>query len=177
LFAIVSDFIAVGAILLFAAAAYSDICSLRIPNSYCIAVALLGVAQLFLFWLKSGDLVPVLETLTLAIIILLIGVVSFALRYIGGGDAKFMAAIVLLIGAHDFLTFTMLMSVVGAVLAMLMLAMKHSPLPAYLGPRFAAFAFTTKVQVPYGVAISVAGSVILVAQLYFNFVIPALKVF
>ena len=171
---IFSDFIIIAAILLLVVAAYNDIRSLRIPNSICLAVSVLGLLRLFLLW-WLGDLAAaaVLETMATAAIILLIGLVAFMLRFIGGGDVKLIVATVLLIDGHNWFPFIMIMSISGGVLAMLMLALKHSPIPTYLGPRFAAFALTTKVMVPYGVAISVAGSITLFTQLYLDTAIRA----
>ena len=86
---IFSDFIIIAAILLLVVAAYNDIRSLRIPNSICLAVSVLGLLRLFLLW-WLGDLAAaaVLETMATAAIILLIGLVAFMLRFIGGGDVR-----------------------------------------------------------------------------------------
>lgn len=163
------------ALLFFAAAAYSDIRTLRISNSICIVVALLGLLRLLVLSFLSGDLATglytTLSSIGSAAIVLFIGLLLFARRLIGGGDVKLLAATVLLIEPHNLFPFFMMMSIFGALLAILMLALKHSPLPAYLGPRFAAFAVTTKMMVPYGVAIGVAGSITLLAQLYLNTII------
>lgn len=164
-----SYFITVSAILLFTYAAYSDLRTLRIPNSICAAVAVLGLFRLFIFW-WLGELATaaVFETIIAAVIILLVGMVTFAFRFVGGGDAKLLTATVLLVGSHALFPLIMIMSVFGAILAAMMLGLRYSPLPAYLGSRFAAFAFTTKPMVPYGLAIGVAGSMTLLIQLYLN---------
>jgi prepilin peptidase CpaA len=95
--------------------------------------------------------------------------VLFAFRFVGGGDVKLLTATVLLIGCHDLFPFFMVMSISGALLAIVMLTLRHSVFPAYLGPKFAAFAGTAKMMVPYGVPIGVAGSVTLLDQLYLAF--------
>lgn len=167
---IFSNLIAISAWCSFVYAAFSDIRTLRIPNSICVAVAVLGLLRLLLFW-SFGDLTTtgVLETLITSVIILFIGLVAFALRFVGGGDVKLLTATVLLIGYHDFFLFITMMSIFGAVLAVVLLGLKYSPLPLCLGPKFAAFAITnTKVMVPYGVPISLAGSITLLAQFYTN---------
>lgn len=160
----ITAFVTILAILFFASAAYSDIRTLRIPNAISIAVAVLGLLRILLLWLLFSDPVTALYTIASAVIVFLIGIVLFARRFIGGGDVKLLTATVLVVGCHDLFLFFMIMSICGALLAIVMLTLKHSFLPAYLGPRFAAFAATTKTMVPYGVAIGIAGSVTLVAQ-------------
>lgn len=133
---------------------------------------MLGLLQL-LFVLAFGDPIAVFNTFASALVVLIIGLLLFARRLVGGGDVKFLTATVLLIEPHNLFPFFMMMSIFGALLAIVMLAFKHSPLPAYLGPKFAAFAITTKPMVPYGVAISVAGSITILAQLYLDAIIPS----
>jgi prepilin peptidase CpaA len=130
-----------------------------------MAVAVLGLLRLFL-WLFFGDLATALYTIASALVVLLIGFMLFARRFVGGGDVKLLTAAVLLIGCHDLFPFFMIMSIFGALLAIVMLTLRHCFLPAYLGPKFAALAGTTKMMVPYGVAIGVAGSVTLAIQSY-----------
>jgi prepilin peptidase CpaA len=168
---IFSNLIILTAVLLLAYAGYTDIRAFRIPNSVCAAVAVLGLFKLLLFW-SLGDMTTpaALQTISAAGIILLVGLLSFALGLIGGGDAKLISATVLLIGSHDFLPFMVTMSILGAVFAIALQAFKHSPLPSSLGPKFAVFTIDsdTKTMVPYGVAIGVAGSATILPQLQFG---------
>jgi prepilin peptidase CpaA len=166
-----STLITLSAIFVLAIAAYGDLRTLRIPNWICITVAVFGHFRLAFF----GPLDDALYTIVSAVAVLLIGLVLFAGRIIGGGDAKFLTATVLLVGCHDLYPFFMVMSIFGALLALTILLLKHTFLPAYLGPKFAAFAGTSKTMVPYGVAIGIAGSVTLVAQLYLTTVTLAFQ--
>lgn len=157
-----STLITGSAIFVLAIAVYNDIRTLRIPNWTCIAIVVLGILRM----LVLDDLNSTLYTIASFIIVLVIGLLLFARRIVGGGDAKLLAATVLLIGYHDLLSYLFVVSICGAMIAVLMLVIKHSPLPIYLGPKFAAFAVTTQVMVPFGVAISIGSTFILLCQLY-----------
>lgn len=102
---------AIIALALFAATAFSaaliDIRTRRIPNGLCLATAALGLGcAIFLrefdapFWAFVGH----------GLIALLVGIALFAMRWIGGGDAKYYAAVAcwfpLKLGAALFLSVT-----------------------------------------------------------------------
>jgi prepilin peptidase CpaA len=150
---------------LFIVAAYSDVKSFRIPNTLVVAVAVLAVTRLIVI----GDPSLALYTVGASFIVLVIGFVLFAQGFIGGGDAKLIAAAALLLGYHDLLPFLALMAICGAVISLATLAI-HKFVPLYAGPRLATLLPKAKLAVPYGVAIATAGSVTLLFQTPLSFI-------
>src|ERR1051325_9245854 len=88
---------AVLAIVVLLAIAYSDIRRRLIPNELAIAVAMLGLARLLL----AAEPMAVLWTFAAAAVVLLIGFVCFARGWVGAGDVKLLAAVVLLVGYRE----------------------------------------------------------------------------
>jgi prepilin peptidase CpaA len=92
---------------------------------------------------------------------LIAGMVLFALRWIGGGDAKLMAAAALWMGWPGVLNFLAFGALAGGALA-LSLLMLRGPLMrplAQTGPRWVARLADPKEGVPYGVALAVGALV------------------
>ena len=134
-------------IALFIIAAYSDVKSFRIPNLLVAAVVLLAVARLIVV----GDPSAAVYTVGASVIVLAIGFVLFWRGFVGGGDAKLLTASALLIGYHDLYSFLVFMSICGALIALAAFAtQRQKP--------------STKLYIPYGVAIATAGSVTLFFQ-------------
>jgi prepilin peptidase CpaA len=150
---------------LFIVAAYSDVKSFRIPNSLVATVALLGVVRLIVI----GNPSVALYTVGDSFIVLAIAFALFWQGFIGGGDAKLIAAAALLVGYNDLLPFLMFMGICGAVISLAALAI-HKYLPLYLGPRLATLLPKAKLAVPYGIAIAIAGSVTLLFQTPLSFI-------
>jgi prepilin peptidase CpaA len=147
-------------IALFGIIAYGDVRSLHIPNRFCAAVALLGVLRIVV----HGDPSAAIYTLAIAVAIFLVTLLLFQRGIMGGGDVKLLVATTLLIGYHDLFQFFVVMSIGGALLAVVVLIW-HSKLLLYLGPRLAtAIAPTRPRAVPYGVAIAAAAIVVLLYQ-------------
>jgi len=134
-------------IALFIIAAYSDVKSFRIPNLLVAAVAWLGTTRLIVV----GDPSAAVYTVGASVIVLAIGFVLFWRGFVGGGDAKLLTASALLIGYHDLYSFLVFMSICGALIALAAFAtQRQKP--------------STKLYIPYGVAIATAGSVTLFFQ-------------
>ena len=98
-------------------------------------------------------------------VVLVLSISFFMAGWMGGGDVKFMSAIALWMGPDHVAPFTVLMALLGAALAIGLMAMaKFAPL---LGPRLLDFAIPKRLaelaasrQCPYGVAIGVAGLIL-----------------
>ncbi len=75
-------------------AAYGDICRRRIPNELVISIAILGLARMIIV----GEPGAALWTLAAGAAVLFTGFLLFWRGLIGGGDAKLLAAVVLLVG-------------------------------------------------------------------------------
>jgi prepilin signal peptidase PulO-like enzyme (type II secretory pathway) len=99
----------VGFLGILAAAALSDVRNLTIPNRYCVAIALLYPAYL----LSAGQPVDWLGALVVAGSMLAAGFVLFALRALGGGDAKLLAAVSLWAGPGLLPEFAILTALSG----------------------------------------------------------------
>ena len=120
MFTTFSTLITFSAIFVLAVAAYNDIRTLRIPNWTCIAVIVLGLLRMFVF--DGSD--AAFHTIASFIIIFLIGLVLFGRRIVGGGDVKLLTATVLVIGYHNLLTYLLVVSICGAIIATMMLVIK-----------------------------------------------------
>lgn len=85
---------------------------------------------------------------------LLAGMVMFALRWIGGGDAKVMASLILWLGAGAVMPFLLWTAIAGGGLAILLLmARSRLPVLATVGPAWVGRLMEPKGDIPYGVAI------------------------
>jgi prepilin peptidase CpaA len=115
----------------------------EIANWKNAAIALLAPA----WWWASGlSLWPgVAFQLVLAAIVFALFLGAFALRQMGGGDVKLIAALALWLPLQPLMTMLLTMAVLGGVLTLLMLGDKYlRKCPDLL-------------EIPYGVAIAIAG--------------------
>jgi prepilin peptidase CpaA len=124
-------------------AAYTDWRWRKIANWLTAAIALTAP----LFWLTSGlglwPGVAIQIGMALAAFATLAGL--FAMRMMGGGDVKLLAALALWIAPADYLAMLLVMAIVGGVLTIFIGAwnvMQRQP---------------GKLSVPYGIAIAIAG--------------------
>jgi Flp pilus assembly protein protease CpaA len=153
----------------FIAAAYVDVRRRRIPNALSYLIGSLGLLRILL----AGDPVTAGWTLAAAAGVLVVAFMFFWGGTFGGGDAKLLTGAVLLIGYHDLFEFVFLMSLFGAVLALVILiGDRLIPRIRRVGQRAAGREATAAAArrdvwptVPYGVAISTAGMIILVLQI------------
>lgn len=99
--------------------------------------------------------------LGVGILALTLGVVMFALGWIGGGDAKLFAAAGLWLGFPSVISFIVYAGFAGGLLSMSLMGMRSLWLRRYLvgGPAWLERLATHGEKVPYGVAIA-AGSLI-----------------
>src|SRR5437764_7829752 len=75
-------------------AAYGDIRRRLIPNELSIALAVLGLARIIV----TGDSIAALWTIAAGAALLVIAFLCFSRGWIGGGDAKLLPAVALLVG-------------------------------------------------------------------------------
>jgi prepilin peptidase CpaA len=144
---------------LLALAAGWDIASFTIPNF--LQLALIGAFSAFVI---AAGLAPAMigGHLLAGFVGLTVGFALFALGYIGGGDAKLFAVIVLWLGFDNLLDFTLVAAVMGGGLSLLILAMRSLPLPAMLGSQaWIARLHDAKGGIPYGVALAAAAFLVL----------------
>jgi prepilin peptidase CpaA len=95
----------------------------------------------------------------------------FSCGVLGGGDAKLVAAMTLLIGYHDLFAFLFLMSLCGGALGLTILVRDKLRLrlwsashPAKMPLPTEATAALARPTVPYGVAIAAAGIITLILE-------------
>src|SRR5437763_5290790 len=98
-------------------AAYGDIRRRLIPNELAIAIAILGLARTIV----AGEPITALWTLATAALVLFIGFLCFWRGWVGGGDAKLLAAVVLLVGHREVPDLLLIMSIAGGLIAVLVL--------------------------------------------------------
>lgn len=137
---------------LLVAAAGWDITSFTIPNSLTLALAAVFCA----FALAAG-LSPASVGLHAAAgsIGLAIGFALFALGYIGGGDAKLYAGAALWLGPHDLVIYTLVATILGGFLTLMILGLRQLPLPAGLARQgWILKLHDNRTGIPYGVALA-----------------------
>ena len=132
-----------GLALVLAYAAFGDLRARIIPNWLTLGIALSAPVM---WWATGMTLWPgVAIQLAAAVTVLIIFAIFFAFNAMGGGDVKLIAALALWFPFAPFLQLLMIMSILGGVLTIIMLArekLRNSD---------------KKIEVPYGVAISLAG--------------------
>jgi prepilin peptidase CpaA len=147
--------------LLLAIAAGCDLASFTIPNA--IPVALIAAFVVFaiaahLSFNQAGS------HLIGGAMGLIVGFGLFAIGYIGGGDAKLFAGTALWLGLPDLLPYALLATIMGGGLALLLLAVRRLPLPAFLAREsWLLRLHDAKSGIPYGVALA-AGALLILPQ-------------
>lgn len=146
-----------------AAAAYTDVRTHRIPNALPIALCTAGaIATAVRDWHDLGMFA------ILAIAVLLLGTVLHSLRFLGGGDVKFIAAASATYGIHDAPAFVLATILAGGVIALIYATargrlaqtvtnLQSMALPALAGVRPTPIEHGTKM--PYALAIF-AGAIV-----------------
>jgi prepilin peptidase CpaA len=142
---------------LLALAAVLDLLTFRIPNKLT-----LGLAGAFLLVAPFSGLGATGFGMHVAAggLTLLVGMLLFAPGWIGGGDAKLLAAVSLWFGFEHLLEFTLLAAVLGGALGLAVLMYRRSPVPAFPSQEWAVRLHDRKAGIPYGVAL--AGAALLI---------------
>jgi prepilin peptidase CpaA len=135
-----------------AIAAASDVISFTIPNILQLALS----AAFVMFAIAAGlGVTPFLQHLLAGCLGLAFGFVLFARGYIGGGDAKLLAACALWLGFHDLIAYAVVTGLCGGMLALAVLAIRRWPLPiALMRQSWAARLHDPENGLPYGVALA-----------------------
>jgi prepilin peptidase CpaA len=149
---------------LLVAAAVSDLTTYKIPNVIPAAMVLLFVAFVIIVAL-GGPGMSWSET-SLHVIAgflgLLAGMGMFAAGWVGGGDAKLFAAVLLWLGWDALLDYAVMASILGGALTLGLLALRKIPLPLFLvKQQWFARLSDHQAGVPYGVALALAALLVL----------------
>jgi prepilin peptidase CpaA len=94
------------------------------------------------------------------LIVLSVGIGMFAAGWMGGGDAKLMAAASLWVGFDDLVLYLTQVSILGGALALAILAYRQMPAAALPMPGWALRLHEEGTGIPYGLAIAGAGLMI-----------------
>jgi prepilin peptidase CpaA len=149
--------------------AHGDVRTRRIPNALSVAIAVLGLLRLILV----HDPAAAIRTLAAAAAVFVAAFLLYGRGAIGGGDAKLMPTMALLIGYHELPSFLFLMSLCGGGLALAILArdklrprlVRLLPLASLPLARPPGCSVTpSRSTVPYGVAIAASGAITLILE-------------
>jgi len=146
---------------LLALAAGWDIASFTIPNYLQLAL----IAAFAVFVIAIGMAPAAIGGHLLAGFVgLAVGFTLFALGYVGGGDAKLFACVVLWMGFRNLLDYALVAAVMGGGLSVLIVTMRKVPLPAFLVSQpWIVRLHDAKAGIPYGVALA-AGAFLVLPQ-------------
>jgi len=142
-------------------AAQSDLRDFTIPNFVSIAIVMLYPLMIAV----APDNINWVGSLIVAISVLGVGFIFFLLNLFGAGDIKMIAALSLWAGPSLFTEFLFVTVVAGGFLVILIVS-REGFRQAFEGTGFARgiiFAFRSKTQVPYGVAVAFGGLSILLS--------------
>src|ERR1700761_4614541 len=115
--------------LIVAAAAGCDLASFTIPNFLQLAL----VAGFAAFAAAAHLALSAIGLHLLAGLVgLALGFALFAFGYVGGGDAKLYAALLLWLGFKDLMPYTLVATVLGGVLTLALITLRRLPLPVLL---------------------------------------------
>jgi prepilin peptidase CpaA len=102
--------------------------------------------------------------------VLVLGIFMFARGWIGGGDAKLVAAAVLWLGFENLVHYVFLVSLLGGVLASAILAYRRlAPPLRFASQDWAMRLHDRKMGIPYGVALAAAALWIYPSTRWFYF--------
>ena len=140
-------------------ACFSDLFTMRISNRVCLAIT----ALFPFFALSSGmDLNTTGMHCLTGAIVLGVSFSLFATGWIGGGDAKLVAAIGLWIGTGQIWEYIAISFILGGVITVALLALRQYPLPAFATRQgWIMHLHDKKTGVPYGIALGSTSLIIL----------------
>lgn len=143
---------------LMAFAASSDLLTMTISNRLSLA---LSAAFLALALFTGMPLQTIGMHFLAAALVLTIGFVFFAQGWIGGGDAKLVAATALWFGFDHLLDYMIYASIFGGALTLVLIQFRKLPLPAPLARQdWITRLHETDAGVPYGIALAAAALII-----------------
>jgi prepilin peptidase CpaA len=135
-------------------AALKDLSSFTIPNWISVALAL-GFAPAAL--IVGASLPDIGISLAVGFGVFFLAAGMFALGWIGGGDAKLMAAAALWVGLKGLAPFALYTALAGGALALALVALRSAWIRPFAeaGPAWTRRLATPGEAAPYGVAIAV----------------------
>jgi prepilin peptidase CpaA len=143
---------------LMAFAAVSDLATMTISNR----ISILLVASFFALAVWLGlPLATIAWHAGAGLGVLVVTIALFAMRQIGGGDAKLAAATALWVGPNVLLEYFLYAALIGGALTAAIVLSRIVPLPRFaLGWEWANRLHDKKAGIPYGVALAAGGLVV-----------------
>jgi prepilin peptidase CpaA len=136
-----------------------DVRSRRLPTKIVLAVGALFFADALARRMPLDD---VIVHLLLAVGVFLLCAVLFAVKMLGGGDAKLASVIFLWAGLALSLPALTLISLIGTLVSLISLATRYmDPVQRFMPMRALAM-FSGARGVPYGVALALGGGLVIV---------------
>lgn len=132
-------------------AAAFDLLTMTIPNRLTLALAAVFFVAAPVVGMSWHDF---LMHLVAGSAMLIAGIVLFSLGWLGGGDAKLLAAAALWLGMDPLVMFLAYVAAFGGGLAVLILAYRNMPAGAFPLPDWALRLHAKGTGMPYGVAIA-----------------------
>lgn len=141
-----------------AMAAWLDLLTMTLPNRFVIVFGAL-------FFVAAAVIGMPVETvgmhLAAGAAMLVVAFLLFIPGWIGGGDAKFFAASALWLGWTPLIEYAIYASLMGGLMAFVMIASRTYPLPAFLlRQNWAHKLHQSETGIPYGIAMAVAGLIV-----------------
>ncbi len=135
-----------------------DLTTMTIPNWLTLGLAL----AFFIGALLVGmPLTEIARHASAGLALLLVGMGLFSMGWIGGGDAKFVAAASLWVGWAQALPYLLVATILGGGLTVLILLYRTMPIPGFFfRVDWLARLHDRKEGVPYGLALAAAGLMI-----------------
>ncbi len=133
-------------------AAASDVMTMTIPNRISVALAagFLAIAVLGGFTMQQF-----LTHVATGAGVLVVGVIMFSRGWIGGGDAKLLAAGALWFGYEQLYDYVLLATIVGGALAVIIILYRQFVPPMWVsGQEWAVRLHDKSCGIPYGVALA-----------------------
>ncbi|MGA9823654.1 MAG: prepilin peptidase [Methylocystis sp.] len=139
-------------------AALADLFTMTIPNR--VSLVLIAAYLLLALYLRL-PIATVGLHVSCGLAMLALTFTMFQMGWIGGGDAKLAAATALWLGWPSLFEYGLAASLIGGVLTVAVLALRHYDLPEkLLSVGFIAKLAEKNGGVPYGIALALAGLVI-----------------
>lgn len=136
-------------------AAANDLFTMKIPNK--ISMALIASFVLAAFYVGLSPEMAA-KHVGVGAAVLAVGFVLFALRLLGGGDAKLMAAGALWMGPEHVMLYIAYLTIFGGMLsAAVLVYRKFIPVSPDAVPAWAAKLHVAGTGIPYGMAIAASG--------------------
>ncbi len=142
-----------------------DLFTMTIPNRISLVLlALFGVVVL-----AAGLPSDVIAShLSAGVLMLAVGLLMFALGWVGGGDAKILAVGALWLGFENLPAFLLFTGIFGSVLTIFLLNYRGYPANAFPLPDWALRLHRQETGLPYGIAIAASALLVFPDSMLFH---------